>query len=164
MANTRKQKVTKKEKSVLQKSMKKKPTKKIISPTKSLAKTTSPAKSLSSLVHEPSWSKNLQDLFQSDNFKRIEEFLNNQWSTGKITYPPKDLIFEAFNKTPFDQVKVVLLGQDPYHDDGQVQTKKFFSKKNFFMMFLGPWISFFSPENNDNFTSIFKKYFQRISQ
>ena len=84
--------------------------------------TTTPQKSLSSLIKEPSWSLQLQDLFKSDNFKNIEQYLNNEWSSGKKTYPPKDLIFEAFNKTPFNKVKVVLLGQDPYHDDGQVNT------------------------------------------
>ncbi len=145
MANTRKQKQTTKKELILQKSLKKKRTKKIISPespTKKLEKslveiasTTGiipPEKSLSSILHEPSWSKNLQDLFHTDNFQHIEQYLNNQWSNGKITYPPNDLIFEAFNKTPFDKVKVVLLGQDPYHDDGQVQRKIVFKKKKFF--------------------------------
>jgi len=128
MANTRKRKASNKEKPVLQKITKKKATKKTIVP-KSIVEipptieVTTLGKSLSSLVHEPSWSKNLQDLFNSDNFKRIEQYLNGQWSAGKTTYPPKNLIFEAFNKTPFDKVKVVLLGQDPYHDDGQVEIK-----------------------------------------
>jgi hypothetical protein len=128
MANTRKRKASTKEKPVLQKITKKKATKKTIVP-KSIVEipttieVTTSGKSLSSLVHEPSWSKNLQDLFNSDNFKRIEQYLNDQWSAGKTTYPPKNLIFEAFNKTPFDKVKVVLLGQDPYHDDGQVEIK-----------------------------------------
>jgi hypothetical protein len=124
MANTRKRKQTKKkEEPILQQSLKKKRVKKIIS-TKveipSSTEITTSQKSLSCLVHEPSWSKNLQDLFNTENFKHIEEYLNNQWSTNKISYPPNDLIFEAFNKTPFDKVKVVILGQDPYHDDGQV--------------------------------------------
>lgn len=122
MANTKKRKASTKDKSVLQKITKKKTAKKksIVEIPPSIEITTT-GKSLSSLVHEPSWSKNLQDLFNSDNFKRIEQYLNDQWSTGKTTYPPKNLIFEAFNKTPFDKVKVVLLGQDPYHDDGQVE-------------------------------------------
>jgi hypothetical protein len=136
MANTRKQKQTTKKELILQKSLKKKRTKKIISPESPIKKLEKSSveiasttgiipseKSLSSILHEPSWSKNLQDLFHTDNFQHIEQYLNNQWSNGKITYPPNDLIFEAFNKTPFDKVKVVLLGQDPYHDDGQVQRK-----------------------------------------
>ncbi|UJR37273.1 hypothetical protein I4U23_029982 [Adineta vaga] len=81
--------------------------------------TTETEQSLSGLIHEPSWAINLGDLFNDSNFQNIEKFLNNQWSSGKVTFPPKNLIFEAFNKTPFNQVKVVLLGQDPYHDDGQ---------------------------------------------
>jgi hypothetical protein len=127
-----------KEEPVLQQSLKKQRTKKTISSkseqNKSLVEipTTTTQKSLSSLIHEPSWSKNLQDLFNTDNFKRIEQYLNDQWSNGKITYPPNDLIFEAFNKTPFNKVKVVLLGQDPYHDDGQVETKILLKKKNIF--------------------------------
>ncbi|CAF2610298.1 unnamed protein product [Rotaria sp. Silwood2] len=128
MANTRKRKVTTKKEAPLQKTTKTKRTKKTISSKKQdkisveLPLTTdinSLEKSLSSLVRDASWSENLQELFNTNNFKQIEQFLNNLWSTGKKTYPPNDLIFEAFNKTSFDKVKVVLLGQDPYHDDGQ---------------------------------------------
>jgi hypothetical protein len=141
MTSNRKRKLPTKEEPVLQQSLKKQRTKKTISSkseqNKSLVEvpTTTTQKSLSSLIHEPSWSKNLQDLFNTDNFKRIEQYLNDQWSNGKITYPPNDLIFEAFNKTPFDKVKVVLLGQDPYHDDGQVETKILLKKKIFFNEF-----------------------------
>ncbi|CAF2459970.1 unnamed protein product [Rotaria sp. Silwood2] len=128
MANTRKRKVTTKKEAPLQKTTKTKRTKKTISSKKQdkisveLPLTTdvnSLEKSLNSFVRDASWSENLQELFNTKNFKQIEQFLNNLWSTGKKTYPPNDLIFEAFNKTSFDKVKVVLLGQDPYHDDGQ---------------------------------------------
>ncbi|CAF0774787.1 unnamed protein product [Rotaria sp. Silwood1] len=128
MAKTRTRKVTTKKEATLKKTTKTKRTKKTSSskkqekPLVELPLTTNIntlEKSLSSLVHDVSWSENLQDLFNCNNFKKIEQFLNNLWSTGKKTYPPNDLIFEAFNKTPFDKVKVVLLGQDPYHDDGQ---------------------------------------------
>ena len=130
MANTKKRNTATKDKSTLQKVTKKKVTKKksiveIPAPVTVETTTTTTGKSLSSLVTEPSWSKNLQDLFNSDNFKGIEGYLNKQWSAGKTTFPPKNLIFEAFNKTPFEKVKVVLLGQDPYHDDGQVRIEKF---------------------------------------
>jgi hypothetical protein len=139
MANTRKPKVTTKEatglkhiakkkraaKSSTKKQIKKQDKSSIEVPT--TVTITTAQQPLSSLVHDASWSKNLQDLFNDANFKSIEQYLNNQWSNGKITYPPNNLIFEAFNKTPFDQVKVVLLGQDPYHDDGQVEAK-FFSE------------------------------------
>ncbi|CAF0815204.1 unnamed protein product [Rotaria sordida] len=128
MANTKKRKVTEKKEPILQKQIKKKQTKKTIPSKKQdqleveLPLTTNInklEKSLSNLVCDASWSENLQDLFNTNNFKQIEQYLSNLWSTGKKTYPPNDLIFEAFNKTPFDKVKVVLLGQDPYHDDGQ---------------------------------------------
>ena len=130
MVKRKTQQDTTKEKTIIQKSLKKKKETKetnvpetavVVVDTPSTSASTTSIKSLSSLVQEPSWSKNLQNLFNSENFKRIEQFLNSQWSAGKVTFPPKDLIFEAFNKTPFDQVKVVLLGQDPYHDNGQVK-------------------------------------------
>ena len=76
--------------------------------------------SISSLITEPSWSDKLQPLLTDANFQKIEDYLNTQWSAGRVIHPPRALIFEAFNQTPFDQVKVVLLGQDPYHDDKQV--------------------------------------------
>ena len=135
MYNTRKRKINPKEETVPEQNAKRKRTEKNTipkpAPKKQQKQTTVivPAtteiinsdKPLSSLVNDESWSKNLQNLFTGDNFQNIERYLNTQWSAGTTTYPPKDLIFEAFNKTPFDQVKVVLLGQDPYHDDGQVK-------------------------------------------
>jgi hypothetical protein len=133
-----KRKLTKKEEPILQPNAKKQRTKNtnaskkqdppVLEHPSTTESTTIPQNVLSSLIQEPSWSKHLQDLFNSNNFKSIEQYLNNQWSNGKVTYPPQDLIFEAFNKTPFDKVKVVILGQDPYHDDGQVSGANF-SKK-----------------------------------
>ena len=55
-----------------------------------------------------------QTLFSADRFT-----YQNRKSQGKIIYPPGSLIFNAFNTTPFDKVKVVILGQDPYHGPGQ---------------------------------------------
>lgn len=78
------------------------------------------SESLSNFLRDPTWSKHLKTLFESDVFQKIEQHLNDEWKQGKEIFPPKDLIFEAFNQTPFDQVKVVILGQDPYHDNGQV--------------------------------------------
>lgn len=113
MVNTKKTSAAKKSPGVRKQNLKKKTSKtQITIPTQEKL-------SLSNLIHEPSWSKHLQEIFQSKNFQTVEQFLNNQWSTGQVTYPPNHLIFEAFNQTPFDKVKVVLLGQDPYHDDGQ---------------------------------------------
>jgi hypothetical protein len=79
---------------------------------------------LSNLIDEPTWANKLQSVFQTDYFQGIEQTLNDQWSSGKTIYPLRKDIFNAFNQTPFDQVKVVLIGQDPYHDDGQVNLKQ----------------------------------------
>ncbi len=67
---------------------------------------------------EESWKKILNDEFNSQYFIELKEFLIEERSKYNI-YPPGRLIFNAFNKTPFEKVKVVLLGQDPYHGKGQ---------------------------------------------
>jgi uracil-DNA glycosylase len=67
---------------------------------------------------ESGWKKVLWDEFQSPYFSDLKEFLVEE--KGKHTiYPPGKLIFNAFHHTPFDRVKVVILGQDPYHGPGQ---------------------------------------------
>jgi uracil-DNA glycosylase len=68
---------------------------------------------------EASWKEVLQDEFCKLYFQQIVEFLKTEKTQGKIIYPPGSLIFNAFNTTPFDKVKVVLIGQDPYHAPGQ---------------------------------------------
>lgn len=65
-----------------------------------------------------SWKAALSNEFQSDYFKNLKEFLVTERKT-QIVYPPASRIFAAFNYTPFDKVKVVILGQDPYHGPGQ---------------------------------------------
>jgi uracil-DNA glycosylase len=67
---------------------------------------------------ESSWKENLFDEFQSDYFKSLKEFLIEE-RKKYVVYPPASKIFAAFNYTPFDKVKVVILGQDPYHGPGQ---------------------------------------------
>ncbi|UCH15841.1 MAG: uracil-DNA glycosylase [Bacteroidales bacterium] len=67
---------------------------------------------------EDSWSKILKDEFNSQYFIELKEFLVEEKRKFNI-YPPGKLIFNAFNRTPFEKVKVVLLGQDPYHGKGQ---------------------------------------------
>lgn len=67
---------------------------------------------------EEGWKKILLDEFQSPWFSELKEFLVEETSSRKI-YPPGNLIFNAFKHTPFDNVKVVILGQDPYHGAGQ---------------------------------------------
>ena len=120
MARTKKRTQTKKEPAVKKTSLKKKTGKNVLKVPAESTSLTKEKLSLGSLIHEPSWSEHLQEIFQSKNFQSIEQFLNTQWANGQATYPPNNLIFEAFNQTPFDKVKVVLLGQDPYHDNGQV--------------------------------------------
>ncbi len=68
---------------------------------------------------EPSWKEVLKDEFNKPYFQQIALHIKTEKSQGKIIYPPGSLIFNAFNTTPFDNVKVVILGQDPYHGPGQ---------------------------------------------
>lgn len=74
---------------------------------------------------EESWKKALKDEFTKNYFLQIATFIKTEKALGKIIYPPGALLFNAFDKTPFDKVKVVLLGQDPYHNPGQAQGLSF---------------------------------------
>lgn len=67
---------------------------------------------------EQSWKVQLQDEFEKPYFKQLTEFVRLEYQTQKI-FPPAKLIFNAFDQCPFDRVKVVILGQDPYHGPGQ---------------------------------------------
>jgi len=67
---------------------------------------------------EESWKNQLQDEFEKPYFKQLAEFVRSEYASQAI-YPPAKLIFNAFEQCPFDQVKVVILGQDPYHGPGQ---------------------------------------------
>jgi len=69
------------------------------------------------IIHD-SWKEVLIDEFGKPYFADLKKFLVEEKTTYEV-YPPGGLIFNAFNKTPFDEVKVVLLGQDPYHGSGQ---------------------------------------------
>lgn len=68
---------------------------------------------------EPSWKAVLAEEFQKPYFQKIKQTLVEEKQNGKTIYPPGPLIFNAFNLTPFDEVKVVIIGQDPYHGKGQ---------------------------------------------
>ena len=74
---------------------------------------------------EESWKNVLADEFASDYFARLVAFVKGAYAAGPV-YPPGRLIFNAFNRTPFDKVKVVILGQDPYHEPGQAQGLAFY--------------------------------------
>ena len=68
---------------------------------------------------EASWKEVLKEEFQQPYFRELADFLRKEKAAGKVIYPPGPLIFNAFEQTPFPQVKVVILGQDPYHNPGE---------------------------------------------
>lgn len=68
---------------------------------------------------DATWKKVLKEEFDKPYFENIVHHIKVEKSQKKIIYPPGSLIFNAFNATPFDKVKVVILGQDPYHGPGQ---------------------------------------------
>ena len=68
---------------------------------------------------EASWKEILKGEFSKPYFQQIPLHIKTEKSQGKIIYPPGSVIFNAFNTTPFNKVKVVILGQDPYHGPGQ---------------------------------------------
>ena len=70
------------------------------------------------VIIEESWKRMLSDEFNSMYFGRLAAFVRSAYAKG-VVYPPAKNIFEAFNRTPFDKVKVVILGQDPYHEPNQ---------------------------------------------
>ena len=69
---------------------------------------------------EPSWAKILQGEFDKEYFVRLTQFVRDEYSRG-VCYPPGREIFNAFNLCPLDRVRVVILGQDPYHGPGQAE-------------------------------------------
>ena len=73
---------------------------------------------------EQSWKDQLKDEFEKDYFVKLTDFVRVEYKTKQI-FPPARLIFNAFEHTPFDKVKVVILGQDPYHNDGQAHGLSF---------------------------------------
>lgn len=68
---------------------------------------------------ESSWKAVLREEFAKPYFEQIVYFLKTERMAGKTIYPPGPLIFNAFDQTPFSEVKVVIIGQDPYHGAGQ---------------------------------------------
>jgi len=66
-----------------------------------------------------SWRARVGDYLERPDMQRLAEFLRSELHAGKTIYPPPRRIFAALDATPFDQVKVVILGQDPYHGPGQ---------------------------------------------
>ncbi len=74
---------------------------------------------------EQSWKNALAGEFEKPYFAELVRFLHGEKAAGKVIYPPGSQIFRAFELTPVDQVKVVILGQDPYHGPGQAMGLSF---------------------------------------
>ena len=71
-----------------------------------------------------SWRKHIGAEFEKPYFAQLTDFVRQEYSTTAC-YPPGSLVFNAFNLCPFDAVKVVIIGQDPYHEPGQAQGLSF---------------------------------------
>src|SRR5688572_28630344 len=79
---------------------------------------------------EPSWKKVLKFEFDKPYMAELMDFLSQEKASGKKIFPADEDIFRALNLTPFDKVKVVILGQDPYHGLGQAHGLCFSVNKN----------------------------------
>lgn len=86
---------------------------------------TTPSLPIANVQIEEGWKQALSAEFQQPYFAAIKAFLMAEKQAGKTIYPPGPLIFNAFNKTPFDALKVVVLGQDPYHNPGEAMGLSF---------------------------------------
>ena len=85
---------------------------------------------MSNIRIEESWKKALSNEFEKPYFQALATYLKNEIAAGKTIYPPGPLIFNAFNTTPFSDVKIVILGQDPYHNPGEAMGLSFSVPKN----------------------------------
>jgi len=79
---------------------------------------------IESYLYSEEWKETLKEEFQKDYFKKINAILKDGYKKNHVR-PPKELVFNAFNSTSLDEIKCVILGQDPYHDDGQVSNVSF---------------------------------------
>ena len=85
---------------------------------------------MSELKLEISWRRRLAPFFKTADMRSLANFLQKEKASGKKIYPPSLKIFNAFALTPFDQVKAVILGQDPYHGPGQAHGLSFSVEEN----------------------------------
>lgn len=79
---------------------------------------------MSNIKLEPHWKQALESEFEKPYWKDLTEFIRDQYKEGKV-YPPAPNIFKAFDMCPFDKVKVVIIGQDPYHGTNQANGLSF---------------------------------------
>lgn len=87
--------------------------------------TESTPSSRSTIQLEPTWKAVLEDTFATPYMQALKQFLKAEKAAGKTIYPRGSLMFNAMNSTPFDLVKVVIIGQDPYHGPGQAHGLSF---------------------------------------
>jgi uracil-DNA glycosylase len=80
---------------------------------------------MSQLKLENSWKQRIEPEFHKDYMKKLKAFLKTQYDNKKTIYPKGDQYFAALNLTPFEKVKVVIIGQDPYHGPGQAHGLSF---------------------------------------
>ena len=78
----------------------------------------------------PGWKKSLENEFKAAYFHDLVDFLKNEKLSKQTVYPPGPLIFNAFNQTDLDKVKVVIIGQDPYHGPNQAHGLSFSVQKD----------------------------------
>ena len=74
---------------------------------------------LKAFLVEKTWESIFQEEYSKDYYISLNRFLRDEFDNEQAIFPPKDQIFAAFNRTPFNKLKVVILGQDPYHGEGQ---------------------------------------------
>ena|ERR1700722_8275031 len=79
----------------------------------------------SQMMLEPSWHAELKEELAQPYIKELKAFLAKERSAGAVIYPPESQVFNAFRHTPFTDVKVVIVGQDPYHGEGQAHGLSF---------------------------------------
>jgi len=80
---------------------------------------TPPSDHLISTLMDSGWKYTLSDAIKSQTFQQLSQFIEQEWQSGATIYPPHDEIFAALNMCPLENVKVVIVGQDPYHGRGQ---------------------------------------------
>ncbi|MCK4700324.1 MAG: uracil-DNA glycosylase, partial [Bacteroidales bacterium] len=100
---------------------------------------------------EQSWKTRLQNEFEKEYFINLTNFVKKEYKTNTV-YPPGRLIFNAFDRCPFENVKVVILGQDPYHGPGQAHGLCFSVKDG--VAFPPSLINIFKEIHNDPGTSL----------
>jgi uracil-DNA glycosylase len=80
---------------------------------------------MAEMTLEKSWHEMLKDELEKPYIQELKRFLREEEEAGRVVYPPKPLVFNALRQTPYEKVKVVIIGQDPYHGAGQAHGLSF---------------------------------------